>query len=100
MADLYRVLGVERDADSDRIKKAYKRLVRQYHPDINQAPGAADRFQEIKKAYVYSFGRIKYIPKLVLFSYKIYAYVDEPPKIWCCIHIYYDLHFLHTKQRI
>ena len=51
MADLYRVLGVERDADPDRIKKAYKRLVRQYHPDVNQSPGAADRFQEIKKAY-------------------------------------------------
>ena len=48
MADLYRVLGVERDADPDRIKKAYKRLVRQYHPDVNQSPGAADRFQEIK----------------------------------------------------
>ena len=51
MADLYRVLGVERDADPDRIKKAYKRLVRQYHPDVNKSPGAADRFQEIKKAY-------------------------------------------------
>ena len=51
MADVYRVLGVERDADPDRIKKAYKRLVRQYHPDVNQSSGAADRFQEIKKAY-------------------------------------------------
>ena len=51
MADLYRILGVERNSDPERIKKAYKRLVRQYHPDINKSPGAADRFQEIKKAY-------------------------------------------------
>lgn len=51
MANLYRVLGVEKNADAESIKKAYKRLVRQFHPDINKAPNAVERFQEIKKAY-------------------------------------------------
>ncbi len=51
MADLYRVLGVQRDATPESIKKAYKTLVRQYHPDINKASDAVERFQEIKKAY-------------------------------------------------
>ena len=51
MPDLYRVLGVQRDATLEIIKKSYKRLIRQYHPDINKAPDAVERFQEIKKAY-------------------------------------------------
>ena len=51
MADLYRILGVNRDADATTIKKAYKKLVRQYHPDRNKAPNAVEKFQEIKHAY-------------------------------------------------
>jgi molecular chaperone DnaJ len=49
--DPYAVLGVERDADADTIKKAYRRLARQYHPDVNSDPGAAERFKEVSHAY-------------------------------------------------
>jgi molecular chaperone DnaJ len=49
--DPYAVLGVERDADADTIKKAYRRLARQYHPDVNSEPGAAERFKEVSHAY-------------------------------------------------
>ena len=51
MADFYDVLGVSRDADSDTLKQAYRRMARQYHPDINKEPGAEDRFKEIGRAY-------------------------------------------------
>ncbi len=51
MADYYDLLGVSRDADSDTLKSAYRRLARQYHPDINKDPGAEDRFKEIGRAY-------------------------------------------------
>jgi len=51
MADFYQILGVSRDADSDTLKKAYRKLARQYHPDINKEPGAEDKFKEIGKAY-------------------------------------------------
>ena len=51
MQNLYRILGVPKDADQESIKKAYKKLVRKYHPDVNSAPEAAERFQEVKKAY-------------------------------------------------
>ncbi len=51
MADFYDLLGVSRDADSDTLKRAYRRLARQYHPDINKEPGAEDRFKEIGRAY-------------------------------------------------
>ncbi len=51
MSDYYDLLGVSRDADSDTLKSAYRRLARQYHPDINKDPGAEDRFKEIGRAY-------------------------------------------------
>ena len=49
--DLYELLGVDRDADGDAIKKAYRRLARQYHPDVNPDPDAQERFKEISRAY-------------------------------------------------
>ena len=51
MADFYDLLGVGRDADADTLKRAYRRMARQYHPDINKDPGAEDRFKEIGRAY-------------------------------------------------
>ncbi|KGG16932.1 MULTISPECIES: molecular chaperone DnaJ [unclassified Prochlorococcus] len=51
MADFYDTLGVSRDADADSLKRAYRRLARQYHPDINKEAGAEDRFKEIGRAY-------------------------------------------------
>ena len=51
MADFYQILGVSRDADADTLKRAYRKLARQYHPDINKEPGAEEKFKEIGKAY-------------------------------------------------
>ncbi len=51
MADFYDQLGVSRDADADTLKRAYRRLARQYHPDINKEAGAEERFKEIGRAY-------------------------------------------------
>jgi curved DNA-binding protein len=49
--DYYEVLGVPRDASSEDIRRAYRTLARQYHPDVNKEPGAEDRFKEIAEAY-------------------------------------------------
>ena len=49
--DLYEVLGIARNATEDDIKKAYRKLARQYHPDHNKEAGAQERFVEIQEAY-------------------------------------------------
>lgn len=49
--DLYDTLGVSRDADGDTIKRAYRRLARQLHPDVNPDPRSAERFKEVSHAY-------------------------------------------------
>lgn len=51
MADLYETLGVDRDASFDDIKKAYRKLARSYHPDVNPDPKMAEKFKEITAAY-------------------------------------------------
>src|ERR1700759_3379881 len=49
--DYYQVLGVSRDADSDELQQAYRRLARANHPDVNRDPGAEERFKEVNDAY-------------------------------------------------
>jgi curved DNA-binding protein len=49
--DYYELLGVSRDASNEDIRSAYRKLARQYHPDVNKDPGAEDRFKEISEAY-------------------------------------------------
>ena len=49
--DYYEVLGVPRDADQDAIRRAYRKLARTYHPDLNSDSDAEDRFKELGEAY-------------------------------------------------
>ncbi|MGA9829633.1 MAG: DnaJ domain-containing protein, partial [Trebonia sp.] len=49
--DFYAMLGVRRDASSDEIKRAYRRLARELHPDVNPDPETQEKFKEISQAY-------------------------------------------------
>ncbi|MBL8250639.1 MAG: DnaJ domain-containing protein [Candidatus Competibacter sp.] len=49
--DYYQILGIDRKASSDDIKKAYRRLARKYHPDVSKESGAEERFKEVSEAY-------------------------------------------------
>ncbi|KMK93865.1 molecular chaperone DnaJ [Rossellomorea marisflavi] len=49
--DYYEVLGVEKGASKEEMKKAYRKLSKKYHPDINKEADAADKFKEVKEAY-------------------------------------------------
>ena len=49
--DFYQILGVPRNASQQDIQRAYRKLARQYHPDVNSDPAAAERFKDVSEAY-------------------------------------------------
>src|SRR5919206_4253882 len=49
--DYYDVLGVSRNASSEELQQAFRRLARENHPDVNHDPGAEERFKDINDAY-------------------------------------------------
>ena len=49
--DYYKLMGLERGASADDIKKAYRKLARKYHPDVSKEPQAEARFKETQEAY-------------------------------------------------
>ena len=51
MADYYSLLKIRRDATQDEVKRAYRRLARELHPDVNPDPETQERFKEITQAY-------------------------------------------------
>ena len=49
--DYYKVLGVDRNASEQEIGKAYRKLAKKYHPDLNHEPGAEEKYKQVNEAY-------------------------------------------------
>ena len=72
MADLYEILGVGRDATPEEIKKSYRSLARESHPDANpDDPDAETRFKELSAAeWLLSRSKVKVHPDQVMISWQ------------------------------
>ena len=51
MSDFYSVLGIAKNATPDEIKSAYRKLAKEFHPDVNKATGAEEKFKQVTEAY-------------------------------------------------
>ena len=61
--DYYDVLGIDRAADKNTIKKAYRKLAKRYHPDTNKDnPQAEEKFKEVQQAYEQIMKEREYVP--------------------------------------
>lgn len=49
--DYYEILGISKDSKKEEVKKAYRKLVKKYHPDVNKESGSEERFKEVQEAY-------------------------------------------------
>jgi len=49
--DYYEILGVDKNASQEDIKKAYRNLAKKYHPDVSTEPNAEEKFKDVQKAY-------------------------------------------------
>jgi len=73
--DYYEVLGLQKGASDDEIKKAYRKLSKQYHPDINKEPDAEAKFKEISETLNYSESHVLKLHGTAL-NYFRYVYND------------------------
>jgi curved DNA-binding protein CbpA len=99
LKDYYKILNVKQDASLLKIKKAFRKLARELHPDVNKSSNAHNEFVELNEAYRVLSKHVKRMQYNILYDYKILKKLPKKPKRYDKKHQKWEEHVNNSVKK-